>query len=99
MPYMQALVDKVGFTCVAFEQLPNGEFVIVNKVKNRNDIKVTDRHRSAVPALSSGFRTYRARLGKRQATMNTVRCVAAPTDASITRGKLRVTGSLYQNRA
>lgn len=41
VPHMQALVDKVGFTCVAFEQLPNGEFVIVNKVENRKDIKVT----------------------------------------------------------
>lgn len=41
VPHMQALVDKIGFTCVAFEQLPNGEFVIVNKVENRKDIKVT----------------------------------------------------------
>ncbi len=39
--HMQALVRKTGFTCVAFEQLPNGEFVIVDKVDSQKDIKIT----------------------------------------------------------
>jgi len=41
VPHMQALVDKIGFTCVAFERLPTGDFVVVGSVNNWKDIKVT----------------------------------------------------------
>jgi len=41
IPYMESLVRQTGFTCVAFEQLPNGEFIIVAKVESPRDIKVT----------------------------------------------------------
>lgn len=41
IPHMEGLVRQTGFTCVAFEQLPNAEFVIVAKVESPRDIKVT----------------------------------------------------------
>jgi DNA-binding IclR family transcriptional regulator len=41
MPQIEALVRQTGVTCVAFEQLPNAEFVIVGKIDSPKDIKVT----------------------------------------------------------
>lgn len=41
MPHLEWLVRQTGFTCVAFEQLPDGQFVIVAKVDSPKDIKVT----------------------------------------------------------
>jgi IclR family acetate operon transcriptional repressor len=41
MPHLEWLVRQTGFTCVAFEQLPASEFVVVAKVDSPKDIKVT----------------------------------------------------------
>jgi DNA-binding IclR family transcriptional regulator len=38
---MEALVRQTGFTCVAYEQLPTDEFLIVAKVESPRDVKVT----------------------------------------------------------
>jgi DNA-binding IclR family transcriptional regulator len=53
---MQALVQSVGMTCVAFEQRPNDEFVIVGKAESPREIKVTidvgQHFHPATPALA-----------------------------------------------
>ena len=41
MSHLQALARQTSFTCLAFEQLPTSEFVVVGKIESVRDIKVT----------------------------------------------------------
>jgi DNA-binding IclR family transcriptional regulator len=53
---MEALVQRTGMTCVAFEQLASDEFIIVSKVESADEIKVTidvgQHFHPAAPALA-----------------------------------------------
>jgi DNA-binding IclR family transcriptional regulator len=54
-PHLQALARATTFTCVAFEQLPNGEFMVVAKAESPREIKATIDLGQRTPPNAPGF--------------------------------------------